>query len=219
MVRSETPYSPLDKRNLGVSVADAMLARAVESLPPAEPFVGAGIYAIYYVGDFPPYAKIAEKNRDSQFAQPIYVGKAIPSGGRKGGIGLDVPAGTALFNRLAEHAESLRQARNLKIEDFFCRYLVVDDIWIPLGESLLIQMFQPAWNRVLDGYGNHDPGSGRYNQRRSPWDVLHPGRQWAEKLKAGRWTEQELLANLARFLAGDVAATVEPEEPSTEPEQ
>jgi hypothetical protein len=26
----------------------------------------------------------------------------------------------------------------------------VDDIWIPLGESLLIEMFSPLWNKVLD---------------------------------------------------------------------
>lgn len=31
---SETPYNPLDKKNLGVSVADAMLSRPVSPLPP-----------------------------------------------------------------------------------------------------------------------------------------------------------------------------------------
>lgn len=48
----ETPYNPLDKRNLGVSVADALLERPILPLPPADSFVGAGIYAIYYVGNF-----------------------------------------------------------------------------------------------------------------------------------------------------------------------
>lgn len=51
----EQPYNPLDKKNLGVSVADAMLAREVKPLIMAEPFTGAGIYAIYYTGDFAPY--------------------------------------------------------------------------------------------------------------------------------------------------------------------
>ncbi|WP_218119560.1 Eco29kI family restriction endonuclease [Roseospirillum parvum] len=59
----------------------------------------------------------------------------------------------------------------------------MDDIWIPLGESLLISRFVPLWNKWVDGFGNHDPGGGRYNQERSRWDVLHPGRPWATKCK------------------------------------
>ena len=88
-----------------------------------------------------------------------------------------------LYKRLAEHAASIEQATNIELADFRCRFLVVEDIWIPLAESLLIQMFSPLWNRKIDGFGNHDPGKGRYNQQRSPWDVLHPGRAWAYKLK------------------------------------
>ena len=45
------PYNPLDKRNLGASVAATMLAAPIHSLPP-EPFIGAGVYAIYYRGGF-----------------------------------------------------------------------------------------------------------------------------------------------------------------------
>ncbi len=59
-------------------------------------------------------------------------------------------------------------------------------IWIPLGESLLIEISRPLWNYALDGFGNHDPGNGRYNQQKSPWDTLHPGREWAEKLQIGK---------------------------------
>jgi Eco29kI restriction endonuclease len=75
-VKVEPPYNPLDKRNLGVSVADAMLQQPVVALPPPERFIAAGIYAIYYVGEYPHYALIAERNRDEKFDQPIYVGKA-----------------------------------------------------------------------------------------------------------------------------------------------
>jgi hypothetical protein len=180
-VSLEKPYNPLDKQQLGESVAMAMLARPVHPLPPAEPFAGAGIYAIYYQGNFEVYRPIADRNQNDQFAIPIYVGKAIPSGARRGNVGLDIPAGQVLFLRLREHAESIRQATNLELSDFHCRYLVVDDIWIPLGESLLITKFLPPWNVALDGFGNHDPGSRRYNQQRSSWDVVHPGRPWAEK--------------------------------------
>lgn len=193
------PYNPLSKQNLGHSVAEALLERSVGLLPPASLFEGAGIYAIYYVGGFGPYAPIAKRNAGGRFSCPIYVGKAVPAGARKGGFGLDAPAGTVLHGRLREHADSIREANNLRIEDFMCRYLAVDDIWIPLGESLLIEMFSPLWNKVVDGFGNHDPGKGRYQQQISPWDVIHPGRSWALKLQPGR-SEADVLASVEAHL-------------------
>lgn len=213
-MKPEPSFNPLDKVNLGVSVTNAMLAREVGPLPPTNEFIGAGLYAIYYVGDYPAYRPIAEKNRNGKFEAPIYVGKAIPAGGRKGGFGLTASPGTALFRRLNEHAESIRQAKNLDLGHFHCRYLVVDDIWIPLAESLLIQSFRPAWNIVIDGYGNHDPGGGRYNQKKARWDVLHPGRPWAAKLtKDNPKSETEIHAILALFFEGRPTEVLEtPEE-------
>jgi hypothetical protein len=192
-LRTEAPYNPLDKKNLGVSVADALLAQPIGPLPPSDKFLGAGIYALYYSGNYSAYKAIGQADEDGKPTIPIYVGKAVPAGARKGGFGLDIPAGAVLYNRPAEHAESIQGAKNLDIQHFACRYLVVDDIWIPLGESLLIEMFSPVWNRVIDGFGNHDPGKGRYQQQRSPWDVLHPGRTWAERLQPHSKSEKELL--------------------------
>lgn len=177
------PFNPLDKTNLGESVAEALLHQEVVNLPPS-PFIGAGIYALYYTGNFPLYGEVAKRNIDNQYQWPIYVGKAVPAGARKGGFGLGADPGQVLFRRLTEHASSIIQARNIEINDFKCRFLVVDDIWIPLAESLLIEMFLPIWNTKVDGFGNHDPGKGRYNQQKSPWDTIHPGRPWAEKLQA-----------------------------------
>lgn len=177
------PFNPLDKTNLGESVAEAMLQQPVHYLPPDEPFIGAGIYALYYKGDFTLYADIAEQNRDEQYGWPIYVGKAVPAGARKGGYGLGADPGQALYKRLSEHAGSIDDTENLSLSDFRCRFLVVDDIWIPLAESLLVEMYSPLWNQKIDGFGNHDPGKGRYNQQRSAWDVIHPGRAWAYKLQ------------------------------------
>jgi len=197
-MKKEQPYNPLDNLNLANSVADAMLAKPVGPLPP-EQFEGAGIYAIYYTGKFKPYKKISKQNIEDEFSAPIYVGKAIPAGGRKGG-NAGKGAGFVLFNRLSEHAESIRQSKNLKIEDFKCRFLITEEVWIPLGESLLIQMFRPLWNLSLDGFGNHDPGAGRRGQKKSPWDVIHPGRPWAEKLTGVQRGENEILADIKRFL-------------------
>jgi hypothetical protein len=202
------PYNPLHKRNLGVSVANALLEREVGPLPPKEPFIAAGIYVIYYTGDYEPYRTIAELNQQGAFEAPIYIGKAIPKGARRGGVGSGESPGTVLFARLQEHAESVEQATNLKSSDFFCRYLAVDDIWIPLGESLLIQRYMPVWNVCIDGYGNHDPGAGRYNQKRSSWDVLHPGRPWAERCAASALGEELLLMRLAKVLAGQVKPAI-----------
>ncbi|MBZ0189860.1 MAG: hypothetical protein K8F91_26680 [Candidatus Obscuribacterales bacterium] len=53
----DEPYNPLDKKNLGYSVAEAMLLRPLMKLPPDEAFGGAGIYAIYYFGSFKPYKR------------------------------------------------------------------------------------------------------------------------------------------------------------------
>lgn len=180
------PFDPLNKFNLGHSVADALLSKSVAPLENLPSFEGAGVYAIYYTGDFDLYEPLKSQNIEGKFSWPIYVGKAVPSGARKGGLGLNSPPGTVLYKRLAEHAESIKQANNLQVADFSYRSLIVEDIWIPLGESLLIEMFRPIWNLTIDGFGNHDPGSGRYDQKTSAWDTLHPGRSWAFKLKPGK---------------------------------
>lgn len=104
---SET-YNPLDKLRLGESVAKALLERPVSVLPPLEAFVGAGIYALYYIGKFSSYRKLAERNSNDQWSAPIYVGKAVPPGARKGGYQLDAPPGEVLYRRLCEHAESIQ---------------------------------------------------------------------------------------------------------------
>ncbi|HEV2329755.1 MAG TPA: Eco29kI family restriction endonuclease [Verrucomicrobiae bacterium] len=198
-METQEPFNPLNKKNLGFSVAEAMLQKAVEPLPPGSSFLGAGVYALYYIGDFPAYKAIAEKNKNNKFECPIYVGKAVPKGARKGGFGLDASPGKVLYNRLCEHADTIQHAQSLKLADFRCRYLTVDDIWIPLGESLLIEMFSPLWNKVLDGFGIHDPGGGRKGQKVSQWDTLHPGRSWATKLQPGG-AQKEILERIANHL-------------------
>ena len=199
MMDPSAPYNPLSKRNLAASIASKLLQQPPEELPPPR-FLGAGIYLIYYTGDFAPYTEISVANRKGNFAQPIYVGKAIPAGGRKGLEGFDVPQGQVLSSRIRQHADSIKAARNLSLSDFRCRWLVVDEVFIPLGESLLISHFKPLWNGVIDGFGNHDPGAGRTGGKKPAWDVLHPGRGWAEPLQAA-CTYGELLARIQSHIA------------------
>jgi hypothetical protein len=192
------PFNPLDKRNLGISIANAIVEQEVCPLSELHAFIGAGIYAIYYNGNFARYKNITLRNKE-RFIQPIYAGKAIPEGARKGGLGSNVPIGDNLYKRLVEHRKSIEAANNLNIKDFYCRFLPVDDIWIPLGESLLIEKTKPLWNIIVDGFGNHDPGSGRYNQQMSSWDTIHPGRNWAARLQKGK-PEKEIIEQINYFL-------------------
>jgi hypothetical protein len=174
------PFNPLAMDNLAHSIVTRMMESDPTPLDEVPRFMGAGVYAIYYSGEFPAYRDLLLFNED-EFIAPIYVGKAVPAGGRRG---LDVAthASTrALADRIRQHANSVRAATNLDIIDFAARWLVVADIWIPLGESALIREHRPVWNAIVDGFGNHDPGKGRIAGLRSRWDTLHPGRPWATK--------------------------------------
>jgi len=57
---------------------------------------------------------------------------------------------------------------------------VLKDFFIPLCESLLIDRYEPIWNKLIDGFGNKALGGPRQKeQQKSMWDVLHPGRAGA----------------------------------------
>jgi len=208
----EAPYNPLDKINLGRSVAEALLTRKVEALAEASDLVGAGVYAIYYTGSFETYKPIAQPNRNGAFEKPVYVGKAIPRGARKGGLTFDAAKGKSLRDRLRQHTASISEAANLELADFHFRSLVVDDIWIPLGENMMIEEFKPIWNVVIDGFGNKDPGIRRATQYKSSWDVLHPGRSFAQKLAAGGITPEALTLRLRNYFAGQAVPLIPTEQ-------
>jgi hypothetical protein len=194
------PYNPLEKGNLAESIARSILESEVKRLDDTSRLVGAGVYVIYYSGNLDLYEPIAAKNANGVFGQPIYVGKAIPKGGRKGALSEDSAAkGTALRDRLSQHLASVCEGRGLTAEDFHYRCLVVDDIWIPLGENMLIERYRPVWNLVIDGFGNKDPGRRRADQYRSPWDVVHPGRNFTQKLGVNPIPADEFIKSLRAF--------------------
>lgn len=198
------PYNPLDKRRLGEQVAEALLNEDVHPLPPKK-FIGAGVYALYYIGNFPTYELLTEINRDNQYLCPIYVGKAVPEGARKGGQGTDVNPGIALYKRLNDHAKSIEAAQNIELKDFRCRFLAVDDIWIPLAESMLIERFKPVWNCLLEGFGNHAPGKGRNAMMTPSWDWYHPGRSWAANLSPYTKSKEQLDKDISEYLKNALA--------------
>jgi len=134
-----------------------LLKQSPVRLDALAPFEGPGVYAIYYTGSFEPYRSIAAANRNKEWKQPIYVGKA-------------------LFERLRNHADSIKEVSNLDIEDFWCRHLVTEEVFIPLCEKLLITRYKPIWNVAITGFGPKVVGKERTNQQASAWDILHPGR-------------------------------------------
>ncbi len=83
-----TPYDPLDLRTLAESMVKVVLEQRVYPLGEIPSFEGAGVYVIYYTGNYDPYKSIAQKNKGNKWNQPIYVGEAARKGGRKGGAAL-----------------------------------------------------------------------------------------------------------------------------------
>ena len=180
-------YDPLDYENLPRSVVTALLESASPPPPPPpEKFSGSGVYVLYYTGSLSFYSHVAS----SDLHKPIYVGKAVPTGTRKGGRRVDSESSAELYRRLHDHAKSIEQAENLALGKFRVHHLVVIPVWIRLAERFLIDHFRPVWNTVIDGFGNHPPGLGRRDMRRPRWDIVHPGLPWAAKLRAAEKVEE-----------------------------
>lgn len=179
-----TAFDPLSYENLGISISRALDEQPVVPLKDVARFNGAGVYALYYSGDFPAYGDLAQANRDQPGSWAIYIGKAEAESHRKGDPDQQsVLDGPKLFNRIQNHKRSIESASNLEVEDFTLRYLVVAPTWVQLAEIIAIRLHHPVWNSLIDGFGNHDPGRGRRNGMRPRWDTLHPGRTWAAQLR------------------------------------
>jgi hypothetical protein len=192
-------YNPLDKDHLAESIVREFFKGQLHPLPPQDTFSGAGIYALYYRGDFPLYKEISgslrqfiSKGPASTQPTPIYIGKSDPPGSRKGlfaeeiseddeaaarEVLSDKPKHRKLHERLRQHSASIAAVQNLEIADFQCRYMLVDEVWVALGEARLVEWFKPVWNVIIEGFGSKVEGGGRTTTARSVWDILHPGRK------------------------------------------
>lgn len=154
-------------------------ARPLDFLPPNQHVgFGPGVYGLYYKGDFKSYRALKDEKI------PIYVGKAVVPGGRKG-AGAAETKKNFVIRRLQEHGKTVKAAPNLELEDFECRWLLVTPHFVNAAESILIDHYKPIWNCLISGFGIHTPGSGRNKQARSDWDTLHPGRKFAIGLPDG----------------------------------
>ena len=200
VISTVVPFNPLEKRVLGASIAEVLLTTPVYLLSNSFPLRGPGVYAIYYVGDrFAPYAPLAHKNANGNIVWPIYVGQALPSGGRRGTEAAD--DGTALRDRLGKHRRSIAAATtDFSVEDFHYRALVMDDAFIRLAETSLLALYKPIWNNYVDGFGNNAPGGGRSASQRSRWDRLHGGRVQAVRHVDRAETRAQLITEITQEL-------------------
>ncbi|HVG57933.1 MAG TPA: Eco29kI family restriction endonuclease [Hyalangium sp.] len=190
-------FDPSDAQVVGKLIGDKLLEQKRVPLALVDQFYGSGVYALYYLGSFDAYAPISGTDT------PIYVGKADPADR----YAPDVRAqGDRLSRRLAEHRKSVGHAKNLKINDFDCRFLVVKTAWQFTTEHYLIDLFKPVWNsemRVCYGFGKHGDSASTRGNTRSPWDTLHPGRPWAtqEGNKPNRLGEKGIKKLIAAHFA------------------
>lgn len=169
-------FDPANPRTVGRFVGIALVAQDKHPLSSVPSFYGSGVYALYYDGQFEPYSPIVGMEN------PIYVGKADPAN----------PAAKTpreqeqrLSGRLKDHARTIRKATStLDIANFSCRHLVVQSGWQTAAEDYLINLFKPIWNDEIGicyGIGKHGDDPGTRGNLRSPWDTLHPGRDWAHR--------------------------------------
>jgi hypothetical protein len=186
----ENVFDPTAPNVAAWTVVLALVAQEKVPLANIIPEYGAGVYALYYRGDHPAYAAVTGKET------PIYVGKADPSrsaladvrthGATLSGRLLDHRRQIGMTTKYAaDHPASLREAglHPLLLEDFDCRKLACAPGIQLTAEARLINLFRPLWNSDFNvAYGVSKHGDRQRKHPKSPWDVLHPGRPWADGL-------------------------------------
>lgn len=179
-------FDPSDPKTVGRMVSIALVAQPKVRLSDTRSSYGSGVYAIYYSGDHPLYSPI------SGTETPIYVGKADPV---QSDASTSREQGVKLTARLLEHSGTIETAENyassnelpdglypIRLEDFQSRRLVCATNAQLVAEKHLIRTFWPVWNsdtKACWGMSKHGDAAKTRANKRSPWDVVHPGRAWA----------------------------------------
>lgn len=196
-------FDPTNPDTAGRLIALALIAQEKVPLARIARTYGSGVYAIYYHGDHPAYAPV------SGMETPMYVGKADP---KSADARTAREQGPQLYGRLADHrrmiitvgayAEASGLDHPFRIDDFTCRRLVCATNAQLVAERHLIGMFRPIWNNEIGicwGISKHGDAASTRANKRSPWDVMHPGRSWAmaETLE-DKMSSQAITTKIAR---------------------
>lgn len=177
----------------------------VFAIPPPQTFVGAGVYALYYLGKSGIYSKFGNEINRTAYNVPIYVGKAVPDGWRQSRNTSATDGKNKLFSRIKEHARSIQAVRSLSVNEFHCRFMIFEgeaQNMIAAVEAALIAEKTPLWNSVVDGFGNHAPGVKRKDGRLPAWDTLHPGRGWTAQMVGERPETKDILRRVKDYMVG-----------------
>jgi hypothetical protein len=199
------PFDPLAVENVGVTLALELLEQPVHSLSPEERTPGAGVYALYYSGSHSAYSRLVKMDKEKGGCKyPVYIGKAARENAKQG-FSIKPTTKCQVWKRLNDHAKSIQKVEmsgfdpGFHLADFRCRFLILNDAYITLAESVLITTFRPAWNGM--GLGSNGVGGPRMAGAGSLWDALHPGRGGRPAGDAARRIEAEnkIQESLARL--------------------
>jgi len=166
------PFDPLAVENVGVTLAVELLDRPLSPMPPSTPFAGPGVYALYYCGPHAAYSDLLKLDAGNS-RYPVYIGKAAGESSKQG-FTTQVGRDRKLYDRIVEHSKSISAVPSLDLSDFKCRYIVLNDAYITLAESVMIRVFRPPWNGM--SFGSKVVGKIRIGGKPPLWDSLHPGR-------------------------------------------
>lgn len=202
-----TSFDPSDPKVIGRMVSIALITQPFVPLGDVRPEYGSGVYAIYYDGDHPLYRRIRGTET------PIYVGKADPD---SHDANTPREQGTRLTDRLIDHKKSIKRVETyaeqnalppglapIHLCDFKCRYMVCATNAQLAAERHLILMFQPLWNketRACWGMSKHGDAATTRANKRSPWDVVHPGRSWALASETDKFSPNQIAAKIDEVL-------------------
>jgi hypothetical protein len=158
-------------------------------------FYGSGVYALYYCGK-----KVPSYSALSDTETPIYVGKTDPDNPY---AETSEAQGMALCKRLREHAKNISKTQ-LSLADFQYRAAPIQSGMQAAVEGFLIAFFKPIWNKEIGicfGLGKHGDKAGTRQNKRSPWDTMHPGRKWALATKEDQLPRKEIEDGIREHLS------------------
>lgn len=162
-----------DTRGAVSAITGQPLTRLGESAPTSP-----GFYVIAYDGEAEPYDSVRASGTTLDCGGwPLYAGAARD-----------------LRERMASHANALRDHPELPADDFvFACVSTASRAGAGYLEALVIAELRPVWNeKWVHGFGSKQQGSRRSGQQISLWDTLHPGRAVSATLErnAGDLREQ-----------------------------
>ena len=111
-----------------------------------------GVYLIYYVGEILLYGGLVSPSLD----QPIYIGLSLKN----------------FLNRLRVQRSKIKRAKDLKLEDFVVRFIIVNFYELSAKEALMTY-FNPLWCNRKVGFSF---GSAIASKFENKWNKYHVSR-------------------------------------------